>query len=76
MLEGLTPPLNKSLYCKVDLLAKDLSDADAKILMAAIEDTHNWTANGLSRALRAKGVNLADTTIGKHRNRSCTCFRK
>ena len=75
MLEGLAPPKNRSVYCRIADLAAEMSDTDKKIFMTAIEDKEAWSANSLSTALRQRGVSVADTTIAKHRNRACACFR-
>ena len=75
MLEGLTPPKNRSVYCRIADLAAEMSEADKGIFMTAIEDKEAWSANALSTALRQRGVSVADTTIAKHRNRACACFR-
>lgn len=76
MLEGLEPPKNKAVYCKVfDTLAK-LDKTDYKILSDALSNVTIWPAKTLSNALRSKGVELADTTIGKHRNKNCACYRQ
>ena len=75
MLEGLTPPKNRTVYCRISDLAKEMSDADKKIFMTAIEDSETWSANSLSTALRQRGVSVADTTIAKHRNQTCNCYK-
>ena len=75
MLEGLTPPTNKSVFCKIDKLAATMTAEDQAIFMAAIVDDQTWPANTLSNALRQKGVSVADVTITKHRLRACACFR-
>lgn len=75
MLEGLAPPKNRAVYCRISDLAAEMSEADKKIFMTAIEDKEAWSANALSTALRQRGVSVADTTIAKHRNRACACFR-
>lgn len=75
MLEGLTPPENKSVFCKVKETLSSLDDSDRKILEDALADTERWKHKTLSNALRTKGVSLADTTISKHRLRVCACFR-
>lgn len=75
MLEGLTPPPNKSVYCKIDLMAQELDESDRKILFDAIDDHETWGARTLSSALRQRGISVADTTITKHRQRACACFR-
>jgi hypothetical protein len=75
MLEGLTPPESKSVYCKVKETLTSLDESDRKILEDALADTERWKHKTLSNALRAKGLSLADTTISKHRLRVCACFR-
>lgn len=76
MLEGLEPPKNRTEYCKVKDTMLTLNEADQKILEEALADTERWKHKTLSNALRSKGVNLADTTISKHRLRVCACFRR
>lgn len=75
MLEGLTPPPNKAVYCKVDLMAQELDEADRKIFMAAIDDSETWGARTLTNALRQRGLSIADTTVTKHRVKACACYR-
>ena len=75
MLEGLAPPKNRAVYCRIADLAAEMSAADKEIFITAIEDKDLWSANSLSTALRQRGVSVADTTIAKHRNRACACFR-
>lgn len=76
MLEGLEPPKNKAVYCKIALTLEQLDEADKTILTNALEDVEKWGAKTLSNALRTKGLSLADTTISKHRNKTCACFRR
>ena len=75
MLEGLTPPKNKAIYCKIDQTFQSLSESDAKIFTEAIDNTAQWGARTLSIALRERGISIADTTIAKHRSRTCACYR-
>ena len=75
MLEGLTPPKNKAVYCKIDQMLKDLGDSDRLVLEGAIADKGRWGAKTLSNALRERGLSVADTTITKHRNKTCACYR-
>ena len=75
MLEGLTPPQNKAVYCKVDQVLQTLDDADKQILADAIANTTTWPAKTLSKELRLRGVSMADTTISKHRAKTCACYR-
>ena len=75
MLEGLEPPKNRAVFCKVNDVMNELEESDLKILQEALDDTERWKHKTLSNALRAKGVSLADTTISKHRLRVCACYR-
>lgn len=75
MLEGLEPPKNKAVYCKVEQMRETLATEDYEILIAAVDDAKKWPAKTLQNALRQRGVSLADTTITKHRLRTCACFR-
>lgn len=75
MLEGLTPPKSKAIYCKVDLWLQKLDDNDKEILLAALLDWNLWPHASLARELRARGMDISDTTIGKHRHRDCACYK-
>lgn len=75
MLEGLEPVKNRVYYCKVDLLKDELEPNDYQILLDAIADDKKWSAKGLQTALKMRGVTLADTTIAKHRNQTCNCYK-
>ena len=75
MLEGLEPPKSKSVYCKVAQTLEKLDENDAAILIAALADVHRWGAKTLQNSLRERGLSLADTTISKHRNKTCACYR-
>lgn len=74
MLEGLKPSYKKR-ECSVTILLSNLEEADAKILSEAIGNLHIWTANALSKALRERGITIADHTITKHRNQVCICYK-
>lgn len=76
MLEGLTPPRNRTVFCKVDDWLGKLNESDRKILTDALADLNTWPHSTLARALRAKGVDISDTTIGKHRNKDCACYKE
>ena len=75
MLENLVPKKNKSEYCKIANTLAILDEPDVKILVTALEDRDTWSAKGLSNALRERGLSIADTTIAKHRNKVCACYR-
>ena len=75
MLEGLTPPKNKSESCKVEQILSGLAEPDHGILIEALENQMLWPHATLARALRQRGLSLADVTIANHRKRTCACFR-
>ena len=75
MLEGLTPPVSAAVYCKVDQVIQTLEEADKKILVDALANTSAWPSKTLSKQLRLRGISMADTTIGKHRAKTCACYR-
>ena len=74
MLEDLKPP-TKTGSCKVALVAETLSDADKKILLDAIADRTTWPIKTLTKALKAKGLEISDTPLTNHRAQSFACFR-
>ena len=75
MLENLAPRKSKSEYCKIAQVLQKLDESDAKILTDALDAPEIWSAKGLSTALRERGLSIADTTLSKHRNRLCACYR-
>lgn len=74
MLEGLTPATHER-KCLVTKVAESLDKDDAKILNDALADQGKWSSNALSEALGKRGVKLGDSTIRKHRDKMCLCFR-
>ena len=75
MLEDLVPPKNKAVYCKINQILAELDDKDQAILNGALANAEVWSANSLSAELRKRGISVADTTITKHRNKTCACYR-
>jgi hypothetical protein len=75
MLEGLKPPVRANYLCKVRFYLTSLKKTDAEILEKAIDDKKLWPAKTLSDQLAQRSVKLADTTITKHRNQLCSCYR-
>ena len=65
MLEGLEPP-KPNRRTRIDEVLETLDAKDQKILLDALDDP-NWSANGLSVALRARGVKLSSSTIMRYR---------
>jgi hypothetical protein len=74
MLEGLEPA-KPTFTCKVATLYSELDKKDAEILKAAIADVRKWPAKSLQKALKERGVSLADTVISKHRTQLCRCYK-
>ena len=75
MLEDLKPPQPQQRTCKVGQVAASLSDTDKDILLNAVMDKDNWPVKTLSRALGERGIQISDSPIYNHRNKSCSCFR-
>jgi hypothetical protein len=73
MLENLTPPII-GRSCKVATEAAKLRESDKKILFDAIADRERWPVKTLSRALSERGIQLSDTPITNHRQKTCVCF--
>jgi hypothetical protein len=74
MLEGLEPA-KPQFTCKVAVLYQELDKKDAEILKSAIADVRKWPAKSLQRALKERGLSLADTVIAKHRSQICRCYK-
>jgi hypothetical protein len=75
LLEGLKPPPNKSIYCRLSQVLAELDKADSEILGQAVSDEQSWPAKTLANALKERGLSLSDTTISKHRRKLCACGR-
>lgn len=73
MLEGLTPPTRNPRSCKVGSIAAGLNETDRKILLDAVMDEDKWPVKTLSKALRERGLEISDSPIYNHRNRTCAC---
>jgi hypothetical protein len=75
MLEGLKPPVRQNYICKVAFYLGTLKPSDSEILKEAIDNKELWPAKTLSNGLAQRTIKIADTTITKHRNQLCACFR-
>ena len=72
MLEGIVPA--KPVYrCTVGDTLSTLDDVDRVVLFAALADEATWSAWGLSKVLKSRGVALGDTPIRNHRLGACRC---
>ena len=74
MLEGLEPA-KQHWTCRVATLLQELDKKDGDILKAAIADVRKWPAKSLQRALKERGISLADNVISKHRSQICRCYK-
>jgi hypothetical protein len=72
MLENLVP--QKPVYrCSVGDALSRLDVSDRAVLVAALADEVTWSAWGLSKSLKARGVVVGDTPIRSHRLGACRC---
>jgi len=71
MLEDLKPPSARR-SCKVGAVLNNLSDKDRDILSKAIYSPE-WTVKGLSRALIERGIQISESPLTNHRQKSCAC---
>jgi hypothetical protein len=62
--------------CGVKKVLDSLDPADRDDLIAALAmDPGDVMHSTISRVLRARGIELSDQTIGRHRNGVCRCER-
>jgi hypothetical protein len=73
MLEGLEPE-RRNYRCKVKEILVSLQAMDQVVLELAL-DNKEWSALGLSKALRARGIVLGKDTIKNHREKTCHCSK-
>mgnify|MGYP007100053129 CR=1 FL=1 len=65
MLEGLRPPVIVR-KTRVEEVLETLDAKDQKILIEALNNPE-WSANGLSVALRQRGIKLSQSSIARYR---------
>ena len=65
MLEGLRPPVIVR-KTRVEEVLETLDAKDQKILIEALTNPE-WSANGLSVALRQRGIKLSQSSIARYR---------
>jgi hypothetical protein len=73
MLEDLKPP-TAHRSCKAGQVLDSLEAKDRAILETAIASPDVWPIKTLSRELRKRNIELSETPIANHRNKSCVCF--
>lgn len=59
--------------CRVRTVLGELDAKDAKHLQNYLDDQVKWSAYGLAKALRPRGVSLDPKAIARHRDNLCTC---
>lgn len=67
MLEGLEPP-KPNRKSRIEEVLETLDAKDQKILLDALNNP-DWSANGLSVALRQRGITLSSSSIMRFRGR-------
>ena len=72
MLEGMKPPTRK-FPCKVLDIKLTLELSDQIIFEQAIMDKA-WAVRTLEKELRARGIQISDSTIERHRGKLCSCW--
>ena len=65
MLEGLEPPVIVR-KTRIEEVLETLDAKDQKILIDALNNPE-WSANGLSVALRQRGIKLSQSSIARYR---------
>lgn len=61
--------------CKIDRQRRKLDDSDQKILDSALADTETWSDYHLAKALKARGLEMNETSLKRHRQGLCACSR-
>ena len=74
LLENFEPPARK-FPCKIATVISELQPADKTVLVQALADETRWPAKTLSNALKARGIQLVDSTISRHRQGHCSCLK-
>jgi len=74
LLDDLGKPAEVIFRCRVRTVLGELDEADRDKLQEAINN-EKWTANKLSSALKAKGIQLGQDAIRNHRLKGCSCSK-
>lgn len=69
-----TPRRLPGTACSVGSLLDQLPDPEAKALEAMMNEL-GWSAARIYEALTDEGHVVGRQTIGRHRSKSCSCFR-
>lgn len=60
--------------CRVATINETLENGDSEIFIAAVMNAA-FPAKRLEKELRARGVDISDTSIDRHRTKACTCWK-
>jgi len=60
--------------CRVNTIKSTLSTADQIKLEEAVTDPA-WPISQLEKQLRAKGLDISDSSITRHREKRCACSK-
>jgi len=60
--------------CRVNTIKATLNAADQAKLEAAVTDP-TWPISTLEKQLRAKGLDISDSSITRHREKRCACSK-
>jgi hypothetical protein len=73
MLENLTPG-TRQYPCKIRTILQELSDADRKVLVEALESPL-WNNSALTTALNERGLKVSRYSVDSHTGKRCSCWR-
>jgi hypothetical protein len=60
--------------CRIANIKAGLSAADQSKLEEATSDT-TWPVKQLEKQLRARGIEISDSSITRHREKRCSCSK-
>lgn len=60
--------------CRVHIINQTLEPADSEIFLAAVMNPQ-FPVKRLEKELRARGVEISDTSIDRHRTKVCSCWK-
>jgi ATPase subunit of ABC transporter with duplicated ATPase domains len=60
--------------CRVDIINQTLEPADSEIFLDAVMNA-KFPVKRLEKELRARGVEISDTSIDRHRTKGCSCWK-
>jgi hypothetical protein len=61
--------------CTVALLLNQLDEEERAELVDCLDDTVGVQTSALTRVLRARGHQIGEASMGRHRRRDCACPR-